>query len=243
MAEYLVNDTDMTAVADAIRTKGGLTDALVFPDGYVSAVGAIVAGGGDPYSVVRQIGNNKLEVYDDPGTLKISGGLFYENVGIREINAPNITEIGSLAFAKATNLTSVTTENVTFVGSQAFIYTGVIELNFPKLTTCYASAFQYSKSLKKVDIGEAYGWKIEPALFYSCSALDIFILRAPKLISLGSTNAFMSTPIASGTGYIYVPKTLSDGSDGVATYQAATNWATYADQIRAIEDYPDITGG
>jgi hypothetical protein len=40
-----------------------------------------------------------------------------------------------------------------------------------------------------------------------------------------------------GTGYIYVPATLVD------TYKAGTNWSTHADQIRAIEDYPEITGG
>lgn len=47
MAEYLVNDTDMTAVADAIRTKGGTTGALMFPDGFVNAVEAIGAGSGE----------------------------------------------------------------------------------------------------------------------------------------------------------------------------------------------------
>ena len=45
------------------------------------------------------------------------------------------------------------------------------------------------------------------------------------------------TVIASGTGYVYVPSAL------VNSYKSATNWSTYADQIRAIEDYPDITGG
>ena len=53
MAEYLVNDTDMTAVADAIRNKGGTSDALTFPGGFVDAVGAIQAGseggGNDAY--------------------------------------------------------------------------------------------------------------------------------------------------------------------------------------------------
>lgn len=41
MAEYLTNTTDLTAVADAIRTKGGTSAQLAFPDGFVSAVQAI----------------------------------------------------------------------------------------------------------------------------------------------------------------------------------------------------------
>lgn len=41
-----------------------------------------------------------------------------------------------------------------------------------------------------------------------------------------------TTPIRQGTGYIYVPFTL------VEAYKAADNWSTFANQIRAIEDYP-----
>lgn len=41
MAEYLTNTADLTAVADAIRTKGSTSAQLAFPDGFVSAVQAI----------------------------------------------------------------------------------------------------------------------------------------------------------------------------------------------------------
>lgn len=44
--EYLINSDDMTSVADAIRAKGGTSEALVFPSGFVSAVQAIHAGSG-----------------------------------------------------------------------------------------------------------------------------------------------------------------------------------------------------
>jgi hypothetical protein len=46
MAEYLVQDSDLTSVADAIRAKGGTSEELAFPDGFVSAVEGIQAGGG-----------------------------------------------------------------------------------------------------------------------------------------------------------------------------------------------------
>ena len=39
-------NTDLTAVADAIRTKGGTSASLAFPAGFVSAVQAIETGGG-----------------------------------------------------------------------------------------------------------------------------------------------------------------------------------------------------
>ena len=44
MAEYLTNTADLTAVANAIREKGGTSEQLVCPDGFVSAIQAIQTG-------------------------------------------------------------------------------------------------------------------------------------------------------------------------------------------------------
>ena len=44
MAELLTNTTDLTKVASAIREKGGTSDSLVYPDGFISAIQAIQTG-------------------------------------------------------------------------------------------------------------------------------------------------------------------------------------------------------
>ena len=44
MAEYLTNTTDLTSVANAIRTKGGTTELLTYPDEFVTAIHAIQTG-------------------------------------------------------------------------------------------------------------------------------------------------------------------------------------------------------
>ena len=44
MAEFLTFDTDLTAVANAIRAKGGTSAQLVYPSGFVSAIQAIQTG-------------------------------------------------------------------------------------------------------------------------------------------------------------------------------------------------------
>lgn len=44
MAELLTNTTDLTKVASAIREKGGTSDPLVYPDGFVTAIQAIQTG-------------------------------------------------------------------------------------------------------------------------------------------------------------------------------------------------------
>ena len=72
----------------------------------------------------------------------------------------------------------------------------------------------------------------------NCRVLETVILRkSDGICTLQVTNALSGTPIANGTGYVYVPSAL------VEEYKSATNWSTYAEQIRAIEDYPEITGG
>ena len=48
MAELLTNTTELTKVASAIREKGGTSDPLVYPDGFVAAIGNIQTGGATP---------------------------------------------------------------------------------------------------------------------------------------------------------------------------------------------------
>lgn len=51
MAEYLVQGASLTAVADAIRERGGTTAPLSFPAGMAEAVRNIQSEGGDLSSV------------------------------------------------------------------------------------------------------------------------------------------------------------------------------------------------
>lgn len=56
MAEYLTNDTDLKKVADAIRSKGGTTEKLTYPDGFAAAIAAISSGSGIPgFSVLTEV--------------------------------------------------------------------------------------------------------------------------------------------------------------------------------------------
>lgn len=46
MSNYIVDGSDLTSVADAIRAKSGGSSALAFPAGFVSEIQAIPSGGG-----------------------------------------------------------------------------------------------------------------------------------------------------------------------------------------------------
>ena len=48
MANYVVSDTSLGSVADAIRTKGGTSAPLTYPQGFIDAIDAISGGGDEP---------------------------------------------------------------------------------------------------------------------------------------------------------------------------------------------------
>lgn len=57
-------DTDLTSVANAIRTKGGTSASLAFPAGFVSAIAAIPTGGGSGFTTIASgtfIGSNNSQ--------------------------------------------------------------------------------------------------------------------------------------------------------------------------------------
>lgn len=94
------------------------------------------------------------------------------------------------------------------------------------------SPFTNCTKLKKLDFH-----KLESFSAYSvigCTNLETLIIRTPSVC--GFNTILQNSKIAGGTGYIYVPAALVD------EYKVANSWSTYADQFRAIEDYPDICG-
>ena len=194
MAEYLTNTTDLTKVASAIRAKGGTSDPLVYPDGFVTAIQAIETGGGGGSD---ELVNSLIE--------RTISGAYVNNT---------VTIIGRYGLAGCTKLTSVM---------------------LPAVRTTDGNSMNGCSELTKADFSNLQ--TIRYSTFYSNKKLVTLIIRTQAVAHLEKTSAFKDTPIASGTGYIYVPSALVD------SYKAATNWSTYANQIRAIEDYPDITGG
>ena len=98
------------------------------------------------------------------------------------------------------------------------------------VTSISSSAFRNCQSLTTADFPAATS--IGSYAFNGCTKLTSLTLSKNQVATLSATNALQVTPIASGTGYIYVPDDL------VGQYKTATNWATYANKILPISQKP-----
>lgn len=155
---------------------------------------------------------NAIETGGGGGSDELVNSLIDRTISGAYVNN-TITIIGRYGLAGCTKLTSVVLPAVRIMDGHSMNgCSELIKADFSNLQTIRYSTFYINKKLVTL------------------------IIRTQVVAKLEKTSAFTDTPIASGTGYVYVPSAL------VNSYKTATNWSTYANQIRAIEDYPDITG-
>ena len=161
---------------------------------------------------------------------------FSSCTSVVSINLPAAKTIGKWAFMQCSKLATVNLPEATTLESSAFsACPALTSVTIPKVTSLPSQGLYNCTALQKIDLPAVTS--ISDSVFMMDSKLTAVILRSAKLVTLHNKSAFSSSGISAGTGYIYVPSSL------VASYKAATNWSTYAAQIRAIEAYPDITGG
>lgn len=221
-------DSDLAAVADTIRSRTGISGVIAFPDGFIRAVEeydylgevmnkqcthlASVSMTG-ALSGYFQRGNNHLLVVDLPGVTEMQNGVFQECTNLSAVNLPGVITMGSGSFQECHQLSEICMPALTTITGWGWNFGNCKKLEkacFPNLTT-----------LLPYDLSD-------------CSVLTTVILGSDTMCQLADQTTFRNTPIASGSGYIYVPGALVNAYKGDAT------WSIYANQIRAIEDYPAI---
>lgn len=224
MAEYKVVDAekldaDLASVADAIRTKGGTSESLTFPQGFVDAVDAISSGGGDnllQYATFRN-GNQVFSgaVFPDNYHLdfKIKGNnsSFHIQYFFSYSNAKEITlQIDTVptggisvyyAFGGCTKLTKITCENTPLITEFATCF-----IDCTMLETVNAS-FDLSKS------------KNNAKAFEKCYKLkDIWFIKNSIMVSIGF-----------GSCLELSAESLQSIIDGLATVETAQTLTLHAD--------------
>ena len=115
MAEYLTNTADLTAVADAIRAKGGTSAPLVYPDGFVTAVQAIPTGIAPQLIVTVSAG---ATVTASNGSKTISGTS--DSTGVCTLIVP---EVGTWSVSATLGGQTSDTKSVSIMGSYAVALT------------------------------------------------------------------------------------------------------------------------
>ena len=96
-----------------------------------------------------------------------------------------------------------------------------------------SNTFQNCTSLTKIKLPAAVA-NIGGNAFNGATNLTAIILPNITAVPSATSTTFTGSAVASGTCYIYVPKSM------LATVKAASNWSSYSDMIRACEDYPDV---
>jgi hypothetical protein len=179
-----------------------------------------------------------VEVYNDKFEGTLSAYAFYERSNVTKIELPNLQYLKERCFFGCQNLKTLLLPNLLGYTYQymASGCTKLVDVDIHGTSYVSSYTFQSCTSLKKVDLHRV--GTIGTNAFNGATKFETLIIRTDTVPSLGGTNAFTNTKIKSGgTGYIYVKSALLED------FKAATNWSSFETQFRAIEDYPEITGG
>lgn len=69
MSNYITNDTELTSIADAIRTKAGTSSTISYPDGFVTAIENIPSGGAESMEDIMR--SYDMQLYMSSKRIKI----------------------------------------------------------------------------------------------------------------------------------------------------------------------------
>ena len=150
-----------------------------------------------------------------------------DRASIIQVSLPLLRFIdGFSAFASCSNLISVSLPACEDVGAQAFrSCTSLSDVYIPNCTTVEAAAFRDCKALQSISLPVCSYIGIQA---FQSTNLNSIVLGSTSVCSMNESNTFDSTPIASGTGSIYVPASL------VNAYKSARYWSYFSNRIYSI---------
>lgn len=158
--------------------------------------------------------------------------------GTVEVLSTPIRRIGECAFCN-TAIKTLKIDSVAVIDERAF--GGIEPLTDVSISDAHwicSCAFINDTALTKVDFGNVN--ELYDRAFTRCNALTTVIIRNSSNICkmVQSEHSDTANPFPSNSNLsIYVPKAMLE------KYKADENWAKYcADNLKAIEDYPEITG-
>lgn len=223
MADYKVIDAeqldaDLTTVADAIRSKGGTTEQLLFPSGMVTAIGAIQSGGGSGENLLDYVNDLCLEYqYIEKDILNISFGKYVNNTNIRFPNlysASGFRHIVIDFLGESTNSTVSLDSKLRFNTDIHEDTLEIIELpiieKIPPST--FNRAFQNRKKLKEIrTIIDAS----------NCTSFGNYGLDCPKLETIRFVENTIKYTLSMPSASLLSDESIQSIIDGLATVETA----------------------
>lgn len=206
---------------------------------YAKASGECAFWNGTSYTLISRSVMTELEALEDRINETVRLALTSKGIDavgiiqrtVTEVKSTDVTSVGTNAFANCSQLTSVDFPNATYIGGSAFnSCSSLATVNLPKVTTIDGNGFYGCTPLNNVELPKVSS--IETRAFRNCNSLTKIIIgtEISGTCTLVNTDAFSNTPIASGSGYIYV------SDDKVDTYKSASNWSTYSAQIKSVNE-------
>ena len=109
--DYLIEDSVLSSIADAVRAKAGTSEAFAVTD-LASAISNIPSGGGDE-DWINYVEGNTTVVSGSASKIRNNAFAYTD---ITEASFPSCTSIGANAFYSCSNLTSVSFPSCTSIG-------------------------------------------------------------------------------------------------------------------------------
>lgn len=196
--------------------------------------------------------NTATEFVDDTITEIGSVSFMANRTSLVYVSLPNVatTGAGSKMFQFCTNLKIVDLKNYPLTSS-----TGVSNRNFEGCTSLVYARFGdsigtgyacFPNSIKTLNFKSLTQYANDGHSVSVCKDLRTLILGGKTVTTLININYFNTqSPIALGTGSIYVPDKDADGNDLPSQYKSATNWNVdpIVNCIKGYSEAPNYTSG
>ena len=231
MTNYIVTDSELTGVADVIRSKRGTSAKLSFPEEWKTAINAISSDGSsggsyvpmEPYIEEKYDSNGNLTDFTLHGYQKLRAYLFYEQSFLTNPSlSEGLTSIGESAFTECTSLALTSLpESLTSIGASAFarcINLAITSLP-DSLTSIDYETFNNCTSLALTSLPESLT-SIGASAFSYCTSLTSITFK-------GTPTGINSSAFYGCTNLIEIKVPWADGAVANAPWGATNATITY----------------
>ena len=172
---YIIQDTTLSRIAEAIRAKNGTTDKIKVSD-MAATIEAIKAGGDDKAAAII---DRSITEYSNDNIETIAAYAFYQCSSLLSVDMPAATSIGYEAFSNCSSLTTVSLPAATSIGSNAFYYCEKLTtVDLPMATSIGAYVCASCSALKALIIRTGQVCSLDADLGYGTDSCYIYVPRA-----------------------------------------------------------------